>query len=74
MEKVRELSPDAINRWGNPLYRIYLNLNMGSKFEEMDHLLEKHQIEERRSYNSQNFGNRFGIADGDNMDKHLGNP
>lgn len=74
MEKVRELSPDAINRWGNPLYRIYLNLNMGSKFEEMDHLLEKHQIEERRSHNSQIIGNKLGKGDSNNMDKHLGNP
>lgn len=42
MEKVRELSPESIDRWGNPLYRIYLNLNMGKKFEEIDTLLEKH--------------------------------
>lgn len=42
MERVRELSPDDLERWGNPLYRIYLNLNMGKKFEEIDELLEEH--------------------------------
>lgn len=41
MEKVRELLPDAIDKWGNPLYRIYLNLNMGAKFEEIDRLLDE---------------------------------
>ncbi len=39
MERVRELSPDNLQRWGTPLYRIYLNLNMGKKFEEIDALL-----------------------------------
>ncbi len=42
MERVRELSPDDLDRWGNPLYRIYLNLNMGRKFEEIDSLLLRH--------------------------------
>lgn len=42
MEKVRELSPESIDRWGNPLYRIYLNLNMGKKFEEIDTMLDNH--------------------------------
>ncbi len=42
MERVRELSPDDVDRWGNPLYRIYLNLNMGKKFEEIDAILAKH--------------------------------
>jgi tetratricopeptide (TPR) repeat protein len=42
MEMVRQLAPDDLGRWGNPLYRIYLNLNMGQKFEEIDEMLEKH--------------------------------
>ena len=42
MERVRELAPDDLGRWGNPLYRIYLNLNMGKKFEEIDEMLDKH--------------------------------
>lgn len=43
MEKVRELSPDKVSRWGTPLYRIYLYLNMGNKFEEIDRLLNQQQ-------------------------------
>ena len=39
MEKVRQLQPDATERWGRPLYRIYMNLNMGKEFEEIDKLL-----------------------------------
>ena len=41
MEKVRELQPNELERWGNPLYRIYLNLNMGDKFREIDGMMEK---------------------------------
>ncbi len=40
MEKVRELSPDEPSRWASPLYRIYLNLNMGNEFDEMDRILK----------------------------------
>jgi len=39
MERVRQLQPDNVARWGAPLYRIYLNLNMGHEFEEIDYLL-----------------------------------
>ena len=42
MEKVRELQPDNVRRWAPPLYRIYLNLNMGREFDEMDKLLQTH--------------------------------
>lgn len=49
MERVRELSPDDIDKWGNPLYRIYLNLNMGKKFEEIDMLLDKHSKDDNKS-------------------------
>lgn len=41
MEKVREATPDDIERWGNPLYRIYMNLNMGKEFEEVDKALKQ---------------------------------
>ncbi len=40
METVRRLQPDATDRWAAPLYRIYLNLNMGREFDEMDRLLK----------------------------------
>lgn len=42
MEKVRELQPDNVQRWAAPLYRIYLHLNMGREFDEMDRLLQSH--------------------------------
>lgn len=39
MEMVRKLQPDKTDRWANPLYRIYMNLNMGAEFEEIDKIL-----------------------------------
>jgi len=43
MEKVREMQPDQVERWAAPLYRIYLHLNMGEQFDEMDRLLNQSQ-------------------------------
>lgn len=37
----RKLAPDMENRWAVPLYTIYLNLNMGKEFEEIDKILRK---------------------------------
>ena len=39
MEAYRKLSPNDVYRWAPGLYRIYLNLNMGKQFDEMDRLL-----------------------------------
>ncbi len=39
LEQYRTLAADRIDRWGRPLYRIYLSLNMGEKFEEIDKVL-----------------------------------
>ena len=39
MERYRQLRPERQDRWGLPLYTIYLNLNMGTKFDEIDRLL-----------------------------------
>jgi len=39
MERYRELAPKAKLKWGPALYRIYLNLNMGRQFDEIDRLL-----------------------------------
>lgn len=39
MERVRTLEPDKPQRWAPPLYRIYLNLNMGKEFDEIDRIL-----------------------------------
>ena len=41
MEKVRQLQPENSVRWASPLYRIYLNLNMGKEFDEIDAVLKK---------------------------------
>jgi hypothetical protein len=39
MEQYRSLSPKDQKRWAPALYRIYLNLNMGQQFEEIDKLM-----------------------------------
>lgn len=41
LEKYRKLAPDQESRWAVPLYTIYLNLNMGKEFDEMDKILRK---------------------------------
>lgn len=45
MEMVRKLEPDNPLRWATSLYRIYLNLNMGEEFDEIDALLKSIQKE-----------------------------
>ena len=45
MEQYRKMRPDDTARWAAPLYRIYLSLNMGKQFEEMDSLLKKIEAE-----------------------------
>lgn len=39
MEMVRKLQPEKQDRWAPPLYRIYLHLNLGDEFNEIDRLL-----------------------------------
>ena len=41
MERYRQLCPEQQQRWGPALYRIYLNLNLGRQFDEIDRLLKK---------------------------------
>lgn len=41
MEAYRKLAPDDKRRWAPGLYRIYLNLNMGKNFDEIDRVLKK---------------------------------
>ena len=41
LERYRLLAPDQMQKWGPALYRIYLNLNMGKQFDEIDRLLKK---------------------------------
>ena len=40
MEQYRKLMPKEKEKWGPALYRIYLNLNMGKQFDEIDQLLK----------------------------------
>ena len=39
IEKYRAKAPEQKQMWGLPLYTIYLNLNMGKEFEEIDKLM-----------------------------------
>lgn len=39
MERYRALAPDQKDKWMAALYNIYLNLNMGEKFEEIDRMI-----------------------------------
>ena len=41
METYRRLAPEAKNKWGPALYRIYFNLNLGKQFDEIDKILKK---------------------------------
>ena len=41
MEKYRMLVPKDQKRWAPALYRIYLNLNLGQQFEDIDRLMKQ---------------------------------
>lgn len=41
MERYRKLAPAQQQKWAPALYKIYLNLNMGRQFDEIDKLLKK---------------------------------
>lgn len=43
LEKYRSLAPDRKDNWLSPLYTIYLNLNMGKKFEEIDKIRNEYK-------------------------------
>lgn len=43
MEEYRRLRPDKKDRWAPALYRIYLYLNMGKKFAEIEEILNEKQ-------------------------------
>lgn len=40
METYRKLAPQEKQKWGEALYRIYFNLNMGKQFEQIDRMLK----------------------------------
>jgi hypothetical protein len=39
MERYRALAPQEKDKWAAALYNIYLKLNMGKQFEEIDQML-----------------------------------
>ena len=39
LERYRKLEPQNTDKWALPLYTIYLNLNMGKQFDEIDKIL-----------------------------------
>lgn len=41
LETFRKLRPEQKDKWALPLYTIYLNLNMGKEFDEVDKLMKK---------------------------------
>ena len=41
MEQYRQMAPKDQKRWAPALYRIYLNLNLGRQFEEIDRLMRR---------------------------------
>jgi len=43
LERYRTMRPNQKRIWGLPLYTIYLNLNRGKQFEEIEQLLKKNQ-------------------------------
>jgi len=40
-ERYRQLAPKQKTRWSLPLYTIYLNLNMGKEFDEMNKIINE---------------------------------
>ncbi len=40
LERYRTMKPDRQDKWALPLYTIYLNLNMGEKFDDVDRLIK----------------------------------
>lgn len=39
LEQYKQRRPQAVQKWGPLLYRIYLNLNMGQQFEELNKIM-----------------------------------
>ena len=41
LERYRLLKPGDVNKWSLPLYTIYLNLNLGKEFDEIDQIIKQ---------------------------------
>ncbi len=44
MQQYRKLVPSDSSKWALPLYNIYLNLNMGKEFEEIDAIIQREKL------------------------------
>lgn len=44
LEKYRQQEPSAKDKWALPLYTIYLSLNKGTEFDEIDKLMRKSNV------------------------------
>lgn len=51
MEKFRELQPEDASRWAPALYRVYLHLNQGKQFDEIDKVMKRLNLKEARKEN-----------------------
>lgn len=47
LEKFRSLAPDQKDKWISPLYVIYLNLNMGDEFDEIEKIRNEYRRNNR---------------------------
>lgn len=43
LQKYRQMAPDKVSKWSLPLYTIYLNLNMGKEFDEINKIIQKNK-------------------------------
>lgn len=43
LERFRQFAPTQSDRWALPLYTIYLNLNMGKEFDEVDGIIRRNK-------------------------------
>lgn len=41
LEQYRKMQPDEVAKWSLPLYTVYLNLNRGKEFDEIDQIIRK---------------------------------
>lgn len=41
LEQYRKMQPDEVAKWSLPLYTVYLNLNKGKEFDEIDKIIRK---------------------------------
>ena len=45
LERVRSMAPDKVGRWGPLLYQVYLHLNKGSEFDEVERIMREKENE-----------------------------